>query len=188
MGKTTTFKQGEYDIWRLRIEQYFQVQEYALWDVMENGNSFHPTVQSTTNANGSTTTQMSSGPVTSEEKVQNKNDMKARIWRNKPYLDTMSFDDLYNNFKIVKQEIKRTASSNSILISQNMAFMSSLRKPNEVNNVYEVSTSRSQVNTASTQVSTGNLSDATVYAFLADQPNGSHLVQKDLEQIYEDDL
>nr|GFA32728.1 ribonuclease H-like domain-containing protein [Tanacetum cinerariifolium] len=24
------------------------------------------------------------------------------IWRNKPDLDTMSFDDLYNNFKIVK--------------------------------------------------------------------------------------
>ncbi|GJS79415.1 hypothetical protein Tco_0729296 [Tanacetum coccineum] len=33
------------------------------------------------------------------------------VWRNKPDLDTMSFDDLYNNFKIVEQEIKRTASS-----------------------------------------------------------------------------
>nr|GEV16541.1 ribonuclease H-like domain-containing protein [Tanacetum cinerariifolium] len=148
------------------------------------------------------------GPVTNKEKVQKKNDMKARsmflmalpnehqltfnqykeaktlfaaitirygdndaikktqktllkqmyenfsalIWRNKPDLDTMSFDELYNNFKIVKQEIKRTASSNSILSSQNMAFMSSLRKPNEVNNVYEVSTSCSQVSTASTQL------------------------------------
>ncbi|GKB42921.1 hypothetical protein Tco_0887863 [Tanacetum coccineum] len=27
------------------------------------------------------------------------------VWRNKPDLDTMSFDDLYNNFKIVKQEL-----------------------------------------------------------------------------------
>ncbi|GKB14514.1 ribonuclease H-like domain-containing protein, partial [Tanacetum coccineum] len=33
-----------------------------------------------------------------------------------------------------------------------------------------------------------NLSDATVYAFLANQPNGSQLVHEDLEQIHEDDL
>ncbi|GJZ82103.1 hypothetical protein Tco_0647097, partial [Tanacetum coccineum] len=35
------------------------------------------------------------------------------VWRNKPDLDTMSFDDLYNNFKIVEQEAKGTASSSS---------------------------------------------------------------------------
>nr|GEX02983.1 hypothetical protein [Tanacetum cinerariifolium] len=33
----------------LRIEQYFQVQDYALWDVIENGNSFIPAAQTTTN-------------------------------------------------------------------------------------------------------------------------------------------
>nr|GEU86731.1 retrovirus-related Pol polyprotein from transposon TNT 1-94 [Tanacetum cinerariifolium] len=42
--------------------------------------------------------------------------------------------------------------------------------------------------TASPQVSTANLSDATVYAFLAKQPNGSQLVHEDLEQIHKDDL
>nr|GEY38598.1 hypothetical protein [Tanacetum cinerariifolium] len=44
------------------------------------------------------------------------------------------------------------------------------------------------VSTASPQVSTANLSDAIVYAFLADQPNGFQLVHEDLEQIHEDDL
>nr|GEU95138.1 hypothetical protein [Tanacetum cinerariifolium] len=44
------------------------------------------------------------------------------------------------------------------------------------------------VSTASPQLSTANLSDATVYAFLANQPNGSQLVHEDLEQIHEDDL
>nr|GEX85492.1 reverse transcriptase domain, reverse transcriptase zinc-binding domain protein [Tanacetum cinerariifolium] len=29
-------------MWKLRIEKYFQVQDYALWDVIENGNSFKP--------------------------------------------------------------------------------------------------------------------------------------------------
>ncbi|GKA41376.1 putative ribonuclease H-like domain-containing protein [Tanacetum coccineum] len=88
------------------------------------------------------------------------------VWRNKPDLDTMSFDDLYNNFKIVEQEVKGTASSSSSSIS----------------------TASTQVSTTSTQVSTANLSDATVYAFLANQPNGSQLVHEDLEQIHEDDL
>ncbi|GJS45759.1 hypothetical protein Tco_0595880 [Tanacetum coccineum] len=37
-AKLPILKQGEYDMWRLRIEQYFQVQDYALWDVIENGN------------------------------------------------------------------------------------------------------------------------------------------------------
>ncbi|GJR36227.1 hypothetical protein Tco_1211911 [Tanacetum coccineum] len=45
-----------------------------------------------------------------------------------------------------------------------------------------------QVSNASTQVSTTKLSDDTVYAFLASQPNGSQLVYEDLEQIHEDDI
>ncbi|GJS44317.1 putative ribonuclease H-like domain-containing protein [Tanacetum coccineum] len=270
-AKLPILKQGEYDMWRLRIEQYFQVQDYALWDVIENGNSFKPAAQTTTNADG-TSTSLIPGPVTTEEKVQKKNDVKARsmllmalpnehlmtfnqykdaktlfaaiqtrfggneatkktqktllkqmyenfsapstesldsifnrlqkiwnthvvVWRNKLVLDTMSFDDLYNNFKIVEQEVKRTASSSSILSSQNKAFVSSPSSTNEVNTAYGVSTANSQVSptntqvsTASTQVSTANLSNAIVYEFLASQPNGSQLLHEDLEQIHEDDL
>ncbi|GJY70458.1 hypothetical protein Tco_0474161 [Tanacetum coccineum] len=103
------------------------------------------------------------------------------VWRNKPDLDTMSFDDLYNNFKIVEQEVKGTASSSS----QMLAFMSSTSSTNEVNTAYGVSTANTQVSTASAQVSTANLSDDTVYAFLASQPNESQLVHEDLEQIHE---
>nr|GEY39766.1 ribonuclease H-like domain-containing protein [Tanacetum cinerariifolium] len=31
------FKPGEFEIWRMRIEQYIQMMDYALWDVIENG-------------------------------------------------------------------------------------------------------------------------------------------------------
>ncbi|GJV23468.1 hypothetical protein Tco_1376163 [Tanacetum coccineum] len=293
-AKLPFLKQGEYDMWKLRIEQYFQVQDYDLWDVIENGNSFIPAAQTTTNAKGTSTT-LISGPVTADEKIQKKNNVKARsmllmalpnehqltfnqykdaktlfavvqtrfggnnatkktqktllkqmyknfsalsiesidfifnrlqkivsqlailgenisqedlnlkflrslpyeyntyvvVWRNKPNLDTMSFDDLYNNFKIVKHEVKGTASSSS----QNVAFVSSSSSTNEVNTAYGVSTANTQVSPASTQVSiastqdsTANLSDATVYAFVANQPNGSKLVHENLEQIHEDDL
>nr|GFA37112.1 hypothetical protein [Tanacetum cinerariifolium] len=64
-----------------------------------------------------------------------------------------------------------------------MAFVST---PSTSNND-DVSTV-SAVSTTSSQVSTTNLSDATVYAFLANQPNGPHLVHEYLEQIHEDDL
>ncbi|GKE18270.1 ribonuclease H-like domain-containing protein [Tanacetum coccineum] len=189
----------------------------------ENRNSFKPVPPTTTNADG-TSTILIPGPVTTEEKFQKKNDVKARsifggneaikktrktllkqmyknfsapstesldfifnrlqkivsqlailgenisqedlnlkflrslpfewntyvvVWRNKPDLDTMSFDDLYNNFKIVEQEVKGTASSSSS--SQNMAFVSSPSSTNEVNTAYGVSTTNTQVSTSSTQ-------------------------------------
>ncbi|GJX45279.1 hypothetical protein Tco_0261955 [Tanacetum coccineum] len=75
--KLPLLKQGKYEMWRLRIEQYFQIQDYALWDVIKNGNSFKPTTRTTANADG-TSTSMIPGPVTTEEKAQNKNDVKAR--------------------------------------------------------------------------------------------------------------
>ncbi|GJZ30079.1 hypothetical protein Tco_0575126, partial [Tanacetum coccineum] len=100
----------------------------------------------------------------------------------------MSFDDLYNNFKIVEQEVKGTTSLSSSSSSQNLAFVSSTSSTNEVNTAYGVSPASTQVSTASTQVSTVNLSDDTVYVFLASQPNGSQLVYEDLEQIHDDDL
>ncbi|GJW89172.1 retrovirus-related pol polyprotein from transposon TNT 1-94 [Tanacetum coccineum] len=195
-AKLPILKQGEYDMWGLRIEQYFQVQDYALWDIIENGNSFKPAAQTTTNADG-TSTLLIPGPVTIEEKAQKKNDVKARSFRrlNKLDLDTMSFDDLYNNFKIFEQEVKGTTSSSSSSSSQNMDFVSSPSSTNKVNTAYGVSTTNTQVSptsthvsTASTQVSTANLSDDTIYAFLASQPNGSQLIYEDLEQIHEDDI
>ncbi|GKD78739.1 hypothetical protein Tco_1341360 [Tanacetum coccineum] len=261
-AKLPLLKQGEYDMWKLKIEQYFQVQDYTLWDVIENGNSFKPAAQTTINADGSSTT-LIPGPVTANEKTQKRNDVKAKSMLlmalqnehlptfnqykdaktlfaaiqtifgcndatkktqktlmskcirtlvlqaqsllilfltgfrrlNKPDLDTMSFDDLYNNFKIVEQEVKGTASSSSSSSSQNVAFVSSSSSTNEVNTAYGVSTANTQVSpastqvsTASTQVSTANLSDVTVYALLANQPNGSQLVHEDLEQIHEDNL
>ncbi|GKG15542.1 hypothetical protein Tco_0357865, partial [Tanacetum coccineum] len=57
-----------------------------------------------------------------------------------------------------------------------------------VNPAYEVSTVSPNVNTACPQVSTANFSDNIVYAFMVENPNGSNLLQQDLEQIHEDDL
>ncbi|GKC18856.1 hypothetical protein Tco_1021006 [Tanacetum coccineum] len=90
---------------------------------------------------------------------------------NKPDLDIMSFDDLYNNFKIVEQEVKGTSNSSSSLSSQNMAFVSSPSSTNEVNTAYGVSTDNTQWQLE--EIHEDDLEE---------------IHEDDLEEIHEDDL
>ncbi|GKC62426.1 putative ribonuclease H-like domain-containing protein, partial [Tanacetum coccineum] len=285
-------KLGEYEMWEIRIKQYFQIQDYALWEVIENGKSWVP-IPVTTPESGPSTAFKMIVPSTAEEKICKKNNVKARslllmalpnehqltfnkyvdaqsmfvaikarfgendatkktqkallkqqyenfnasssesldsifnrlqklvsrlvilgvvtpledlnvkflkslpsewdthvvVWMNKPDFDTMGLDDFYNNFKIVEQKVKRTAAANND--DKNLAFLttSSPSSTNTINTVNTgVSTGTTKVNTASTETSTASFSNATVYAFLSTQPQGSQLVHEDLEQLHDDDL
>ncbi|GJW83132.1 hypothetical protein Tco_0156277 [Tanacetum coccineum] len=176
------------------LKQYFQIQDYALWEVIENGNSWVPIPVTTPSETGTSTATKMIVPSTIEEKTCKKNDyvdaqsmfaaIKARfggneatkktqkallkqqyenfsasssesldsifnrlqrlvsrlailgvvtppedlnvkflrslpsewdthvvVWMNKPDFDTMGLDDLYNNFKIVEQKVKKSASA-----------------------------------------------------------------------------
>ncbi|GJT45126.1 hypothetical protein Tco_0953841 [Tanacetum coccineum] len=75
-AKLPILKLGEYEMWVIRIKQYFQVQDYALWEVIENGNSW-VSVPQTTQENGVSVTNMSM-PASAEERANKKNDVKAR--------------------------------------------------------------------------------------------------------------
>ncbi|GKB10937.1 putative ribonuclease H-like domain-containing protein [Tanacetum coccineum] len=236
-AKLPILKLGEYEMWVIRIKQYFQVQDYALWEVIENGNSW-VSVPQTAQENGTLATKMSI-PVTAKEKTNKKNDVKARslllmalpnehqltfsqytdaktmfaaietrfrgsrrflppewnthvvVWMNKAKIKTMSINDLYNNFKIIEQSVKKSVGASSG--AQNLAFMtaSSTSSTNDINTakpVYEVSTVSPNVNVASPQVSTASFSDNAVYALMVENPNGYNLLQQDLEQIHKDDL
>ncbi|GJY70332.1 ribonuclease H-like domain-containing protein [Tanacetum coccineum] len=73
------------------------------------------------------------------------------VWMNKPENKTMSIDDLYNNFKIVEQKVKKSIGASSG--AQNLACMTapSTSSTNHVNTAmpgYEVSTASPDVNTA----------------------------------------
>nr|GEW56694.1 hypothetical protein [Tanacetum cinerariifolium] len=77
-------------------------------------------------------------------------------------LDTMRFDDLYNNFKIIEQEVKRIVTTSSSLGSQNMDFLSSPGSTNEIDTAnIQASTISASVSTVNTHDNTANLSDAT---------------------------
>ncbi|GJY77020.1 ribonuclease H-like domain-containing protein [Tanacetum coccineum] len=270
-SKVPMLKPGEYELWRMRMEQYIQMIDYSLWEVIENGNA--PPI--TKVVEGVETT---IAPTTAEEKAQRRLELKARstllmgipnehqlkfnsikdaksllqavekrfggnaatkktqrnllkqqyenftasssevldqtfdrlqklisqleihgesisqedvnqkflrslspewnthtiVWRNKPEIDTLSLDDLYNNLKIYELEVKGTSSSNTI--TKNLAFVSSN------------STITSIQATAVNSTTIDNLSDVVICAFFASQPNSPQLDNEDLQQIHPDDL
>ncbi|GKA47575.1 hypothetical protein Tco_0740458, partial [Tanacetum coccineum] len=77
LAKLPILKLGEYEMWEIRIKQYFQIQDYALWEVIEYGNSWVP-IPITTPESGPSTALKMTVPSTTEEKICKKNDVKAR--------------------------------------------------------------------------------------------------------------
>ncbi|GJU71473.1 hypothetical protein Tco_1262878 [Tanacetum coccineum] len=68
------------------------------------------------------------------------------VWRNKPEIDTLSMDDLYNNLKIYEPEVKGTSSSS--INTQNVAFVSANSSTNRaVNIAYGAITASTQATT-----------------------------------------
>ncbi|GKF32928.1 hypothetical protein Tco_0106128, partial [Tanacetum coccineum] len=79
-------------------------------------------------------------------------------WMNKPDFDTMGLDDLYSNFKIVEQNVKKSAGASND--DKNLAFVttSCASSTNNINTVNpEVSTATTKVNTASTEIYTASI-------------------------------
>ncbi|GJR91057.1 hypothetical protein Tco_0215068 [Tanacetum coccineum] len=157
----------EYDLWLTRIEQYFLMTNYSLWEVILNGNKvLKRTVGET---------EQEYEPATAKEKQDRRNEMKDRGTLNKKEIETISLDDLYNNLKIYEPEL--IGSSSTSQNPQNVDFVSSNSTnsnsiTNEVDNTaYGVSAAHTQNNPTSRD----NLSDAVIYAFLASQPNSPQL-------------
>ncbi|GJS49640.1 putative ribonuclease H-like domain-containing protein [Tanacetum coccineum] len=282
-SKVPMLKPGEYELWRMRMEQYIQMIDYSLWEVIENGNA--PPI--TKVVEGVETT---IAPTTAEEKAQRRLELKARstllmgipnehqlkfnsikdaksllqaikkrfggnaatkktqrnllkqqyenftasssevldqtfdrlqklisqleihgesisqedvnqkflrslspewnthtiVWRNKPEIDTLSMDDLYNNLKIYEPEVKGTSSSSTN--TQNVAFVSANSSTNGAVNTAHGATTASTQATAVNSTTIDNLSDAVICAFFASQPNSPQLDNEDLQQIHPDDL
>ncbi|GKE52248.1 hypothetical protein Tco_1487404, partial [Tanacetum coccineum] len=71
--------------------------------------------------------------------------MHTIVWRNKPEIETLSLDDLFNNLKAYESEVKGTSSSTTN--SHNVAFLSS----SSTNSATRAVNTTQGVNTASTQ-------------------------------------
>ncbi|GKA16791.1 ribonuclease H-like domain-containing protein [Tanacetum coccineum] len=170
---------------RIQNHHDITIQDYALWEVIENGNSFKPVARVTTNADGTSTSTIP-GPVTTEEKAQKKNDVKAKsmLLMALPNEHLLTFSQ-HKDVKTLFEAIQARFGGNDATKKTPKILLKQMYENFNAPSTYTAST---LVSTSSTSNNTSNLSDATVYAFLANQPNGSQLVHEDLKQIHEDDL
>ncbi|GJZ87638.1 ribonuclease H-like domain-containing protein [Tanacetum coccineum] len=100
------------------------------------------------------------------------------IMRNKPGMDSLSFDDLYNNLRVFENDVKGSTASSSNL--QNVAFVSeNTSSTNDVSTAYGVSNTSGH-NSKHEQTSS--------YSLLASQSSCPQLDHEDLDQVDEYDL
>ncbi|GJY46057.1 putative ribonuclease H-like domain-containing protein [Tanacetum coccineum] len=100
------------------------------------------------------------------------------IMRTKPGVDSLSFDDLYNNLRVFENDVKgSTASSSS---TQNVAFVSeNTSSTNDVSTAYGVSNPSGQ---------NSQYEHTSSYSLLANQSSCPQLDHENLEQLDEFDL
>ncbi|GJY60772.1 hypothetical protein Tco_0461429 [Tanacetum coccineum] len=106
------------------------------------------------------------------------------IMRTKPGVDSLSFDDLYNNLRVFESGVKGSTTSSSS--TQNMAFISkNTSSTNEVSTAYGASSSSGH---NPQMEGSSSYTDELMYSFFANQSSGPQLDHEDLEQLDEFDL
>ncbi|GKD59176.1 hypothetical protein Tco_1296685, partial [Tanacetum coccineum] len=127
LAKLPMLKLGEYEMWEIRIKQYFQIQDYALWEVIENGNSWVP-IPVTEIETGPSTGLKMTVPSTAEEKICKKNDVNVRslLLMAPPNEHQLTFDqyvDAQSMFAAIKAQFggnKATKKTQKALLKQQL--------------------------------------------------------------------
>ncbi|GJT25909.1 hypothetical protein Tco_0895846 [Tanacetum coccineum] len=211
--KLPVLKTGDYDLWSIRMEQYLTHTDYALWEVIVNGDA--PVVASTSTEGckdlmGSILRPWFGGNKESKKmqktilKQQYENFTASRsegldktydrslplawnnialIMRNKSNLDTMSMDDLYNNLKVYEVEIKIQSSSSSSS-SSNSQNMDFVSLKNPSSTNEAVNTAH-EVSTANSQ---GQASSSTYADYVDDVMFSFFFNQSNSPQLDNEDL
>nr|GEU97736.1 copia protein [Tanacetum cinerariifolium] len=204
-AKLPILNPNEFDLWKIRIEQYFLMTDYSLWEVILNGDSPVPTrivegvVQPV-------------APTTAEQKLARKNKLKARgtLLMALPDKHQLKFNS-HKDAKTLMEAIEKRFGGNTetkkvqkTLLKQqfenfsgscsegtdsyNLAFVSSTSTDSTTDSVsaaVNVSVVGAKL-TASTLPNVDSLSNA--YSFFASQSSTPQLDNEDLKQIDVDDL
>ncbi|GKA13298.1 hypothetical protein Tco_0692944 [Tanacetum coccineum] len=106
-SKVPMLKQSEFELWRMRIEQYIQMIDYALWEVIENGN----TAPKTTVVEG---VKKVMPHTTVEEKAQKRLEVKARstLMMGIPNEHHLKFNSI-KNAKLLMEAIEKRFGGNA---------------------------------------------------------------------------
>nr|GEV30968.1 putative ribonuclease H-like domain-containing protein [Tanacetum cinerariifolium] len=207
--KIPILKKGEYDVWAMKMEHYLEHTDYLIWEVIQKGTG---PVQVSTDTLGQIRVLplKTAKEILARERKKSKDYLAhvyvsplkmpirsflglyllsgpqvSLIMRNKPRVNTLSFDDLYNNLKVFNSDVK--GSTPSSFSTHNVAFVSSdsTNSTNEVSTAYGVSTSSGH--NSQKEGSSSYTGDLT-YSFFANQSRGPKLDHEDLEKVREFDL
>nr|GEY76791.1 hypothetical protein [Tanacetum cinerariifolium] len=105
IAKLFNLNPGEYDLWLMRIEQYFLMTDYSLWEVIKNGNKvLKKTVR---------TVEHTYKPTFVKERLDRKNEMKARgtLLMALPNKDQLKLHS-YQDEKLIMEAIKKRYGGN----------------------------------------------------------------------------
>ncbi|GJS19465.1 hypothetical protein Tco_0448097 [Tanacetum coccineum] len=200
--KLPVLKTGEYDLWSMRMEQYLTFTDYALWQVIVNGDLVIPIASASAGAESPIP------PKNAEQKLARKNELKAKstLMLAIPDEHLLKFyackdeksqwEAIKNRFggnkeskkmqkTILKHNYKNFAASSQEGLDKTYDRFQKLISQLEihVNTAYSVSAASSK-----DQASTASYADDVMFSFFANQSNAPQLDNKDLEQIDADDL
>ncbi|GJT81775.1 hypothetical protein Tco_1056117 [Tanacetum coccineum] len=213
--KLPVLKTRDYDIWSIRMEQYLTHIDYALWEVIVNGDA--PAI-----ASASAGTKGPIPPKTAEQKLARKNEPKAKstlllaipdehllkfhgikdaktLWEGQSTIalghialimrNKSDLDTLSMDdlYNNLKVYVSEIkVQSSSSSNSQNVAFISS----ENTSCTNEAVNAAHQVSTTSSQgqASSSTYADDVMFSFFANQSHSPQLDNEDLEEIDTDDL
>ncbi|GJU61152.1 hypothetical protein Tco_1238918 [Tanacetum coccineum] len=104
-AKLPILNPGDYDLWLMRIEQYFLMTDYSLWEVILNGNKVLKRKVGET--------EQEYEPTTAEEKQDRRNEIKARgtLLMALPNKDQLKYHS-YKDAKLLMESIKKMYGGN----------------------------------------------------------------------------
>nr|GEZ73345.1 hypothetical protein [Tanacetum cinerariifolium] len=199
-AKLPILNPNEFDLWKMRIEQYFLMTNYSLWEVIINEDSPAPIVVIDDQIHDRLQKLVSQLEIhrvsLSQEDVNLKflrtipSEWKTHtlIWRNKANLEKHSLDDLFNSLRIYEAKVKHSSTPGNP--TQNLAFVSS-SNTNSTTDLVSAATSVSTVCAqlpVSSHPNIDSLSNAVIFSFFASQFTSPQLDNEDLKQIDVDDL
>ncbi|GJU17606.1 putative ribonuclease H-like domain-containing protein [Tanacetum coccineum] len=190
---------GKFEQWKFRIQQYLQHEHYALWEVIEFGDSYKVPPEEPGKAVAGEASAKKKGrtvAITTEDMQKRRNDVKARttLLLALPDEHQLRFSK-YDNAKELWEAILKTFGGNEATkktkknqLKQQYGQIQRLKAVEGEVPLASVPTASSQVSTVSTKVAAASLSHDTICAYIATQSSGSQIKYEDITQIDEDDI
>nr|GFB02757.1 hypothetical protein [Tanacetum cinerariifolium] len=175
LAKILILDTGKFKQLKFRIQQYLQHEHYALWEVIEYGDSYEVPKDGAATGSASNGKKGRTVAVTTKDMQKRRNDVKARTTLLLALPDKHQLR--FNKYKTAQElwaSILKTFAKNS--------------SGNKEVNTASIPTASTQVSPTGSNVAAASISLDTACAYIASQSNGSQIKYEDVNQIDEDDI